>query len=153
VPRYQRLKNEHIQPVDAPISRAKARELLIDYLMQVTSWPRPTAEYSAFEFDTSADEQEQKLDESFESATSNASLEVEMATEEVADLTAELNSDKLTAKERSALQSDLEKARKQLARYQAVIDKAEARRSAGKSDYRKLLIRAANKIVSEEERM
>jgi primosomal protein N'' len=150
--RYPRLKNEHIQPVDAPIPRAKARELLIDYLVQVTRWPRSTADHSAFEFDMLADEHDQRLDEAFDAATSNASLELEMASDEVADISADLGRE-ASASEVKALEADLRNAEKRLARYKAIIDKAEAKRSAGKSDYRKLLLKAANKIVSEEERM
>jgi hypothetical protein len=150
--RYPRLKNEDIQPVDAPIPRAKARELLINYLVQATRWPQSSAEHSAFEFDILADEHDQRLDDAFEAATSNASVELEIATDEVANIRADLDR-KASASEIKALEADLRDAQRRLARYKAVVDKAEAKRSAGKSDYRKLLLKAATKIVSEEERM
>lgn len=150
--RYPRLKNEHIQPLDAPIPRAQARELLINYLVQVARWPRSTADHSAFEFDMLADEHDQRLDDAFEAATSNAYVELEIATDEVANIRADLDR-KASPSEIKALEADLRDAQRRLARYKAVVDKAEEKRSAGKSDYRKLLLKAATKIVSEEERM
>ncbi len=99
-----------------------------------------------------AEEHDERLDEAFDAATSNASLELESAAGEVADITALLRSEALVSGGK-ALEADLRDAEKRLARYKAVIDKAEAKRVAGKSDYRKLLLKAASKIVSEEERM
>lgn len=150
--RYQRLKTEHVQPVDALIPRAKARELLIDYLMQI-GFPQPYADSCCFmHFDPLADAHDQRLDDAFESATSGAELDVAMSTGEVGEVTAALRQAR-TPSDTKSLEAELRTVQKELAKAQAVIDKAEAKRTAGKADYRKMLLKAAARIVSEEEKM
>jgi predicted NAD-dependent protein-ADP-ribosyltransferase YbiA (DUF1768 family) len=79
-------------------------------------------------------------------------LNVQTATEEVAEVTAALRHAK-TPRDTKLLEAELRTAQKELAKAQAVIDKAEAKRTAGKADYRKMLLQAAAHIVSEEEKM
>lgn len=152
MPRYTRLKNEHVQPLDAVIPRARARDLLIDYLMKVTGWSRSSADHAAFEFDLLADEHDQRADDAFEAATNDANFELEVALSDAEEIR-ELMKQQASPSPAKELAADLKDAEKRIARYRTLIANAEARRAKRKEDYRKLLLKAANKIVSEEERM
>jgi Mg2+ and Co2+ transporter CorA len=151
--RFPRLKSENILPVDAPIGRDKARELLVDYLRQIRFTSAEYLSSAADPFDWAADEHDQKVDDAYFNATDNIELEVQLATEDVEDLKQELEECKDTPIELKRCAKDLAAAEKRLARHQAKLEKAENKRRLAKSDYRRLLIKVANQIVSEEERM
>lgn len=151
--RFPRLKNEHIQPVDTPIDREKARELLVDYLRQIRFTSAEHLSSAADPFDWAADEHDQKIDDAYFSATSDIELEAQLAADDVEDLKRELEECKDSPIELKRCTRDLATAEKRLARHQARLEKAESKRRMAKSDYRRLLIRVANQIVSEEERM
>jgi hypothetical protein len=151
--RFTRLKNEHIQPVDAPIGREKARELLVDYLRQIRFTSAEHLSSAADPFDWAADEYDQKIDDAYFSATSDIELEAQLAADDVENLKRELEECKDSPSELKRCTRDLATAEKRLARHQARLEKAESKRRMAKSDYRRLLIRVANQIVLEEERL
>jgi exonuclease VII small subunit len=151
--RFPRLKNEHIQPVDVPIGREKARELLVDYLRHIRFTSEEHLSGAADPFDWAADEYDQKVDDAYFSATNDTELEAQLAAEDVEDLKHELEEFKDSPDELKRCTKELAAAEKRLARLQARLEKAENKRGMAKSDYRKLLIRVANQIVTEEERM
>jgi hypothetical protein len=151
--RYPRLKLEHIQPADAPISRAGARRLLVEYLVQVVHWPAASAEGGGVRFDLLADDQDRHHDEEFQAATREATREISSTAEEIQDLRGELQRSPESAAEGRALQADLKLAVERIARCRATIAVAEAKRAAAKADYRKLLVKLANQIASEAEEL
>jgi hypothetical protein len=149
--RYPRLRSEHIKPVDAPVSRALARRLLVEHLVQVVRWPRDLVDGYADRFDWLAGNHDRHLDEEFEIAIIEASFDLRIAIGDIEALRRELSRAPEHPSEVMALHADLKHAEERMARCRAVIEVAEAKRATGKSDYRELLLKVANSIVAEEE--
>jgi hypothetical protein len=125
----------------------------VTYLGQIRFTSTEYLTSAADPFDWAADEHDQKVDDAYFAATNDAELEVEVAIEDVESLKCALEACKDDPVELKVCARELAAAEKKLERCRSIIEKAAAKRAVAKSDYRKLLIKIANQIVTEEERM